>query len=133
MVSVERWHERALVDVITSLMQAYSRVNGPLVTETDPVLACPDRGADMIVAEIKQGYVGGRATHVVRMVMFAPRGERAPRGWHWVQLGHIFRFLDSYLRQQSALGRVDSHDRALAWLSLLHKCELSFSPERAST
>lgn len=151
-----------------------SHVKGPLATETDPALACPDRGADMIVAEIKQGRAQvnpgsrnrhvlaaaltrfgcceaaeaaslvkallqhgraqGAAGHVIRMVLFASRGERAPRGWHWVQLEHVFRFLDGYLRQQqSVLGSVDLHDPALAWLSLLHKCELSFNPERPST
>lgn len=151
-----------------------SHVVGPHVTETDPALACPDSGADMIVAEIKQGRAqvnpGSRnrqvlaaaltrfgcceaaeapglvkallqhgraqdsAGHAIRMVLFASRGERAPRGWHWVHLDHLFRFLEDFLlQQQRVLGSVDLRDPALAWLSLLRKCELTIRPERSST
>lgn len=151
-----------------------SPVKGPVTPEADPALECPDRGADMIVAEIKQGRARvnpgsrnrqvlaaaltrfgccdaaeaaslvkallqhgraqGRAGHIIRMVLFASRGERAPRGWHWVHLEHVFRFLDEYLRQQQpVLGNVDLHDPALAWLSLLRKCELTLHPERPPT
>lgn len=64
------------------------------------------------------------------MVLFASRGERAPPGWHWVHLDHVFRFLDNYLRvERGLLGAVDLKDRALSWLSLLAKCGLSLNAE----
>lgn len=147
------------------------KVHGPVAAVTDPALASPDDRTDMIVAEVKQGKAQvnpgarnrhalaatlarfgccskdeapslvqallqhgraqGESNHVVRMVLFASSGERAPRGWHWVHLDHVFRFLDHYLRtEQSVLGHVDLHDPALAWLSLLHKCQLSLQEER---
>ena len=60
------------------------------------------------------------------MVLFASQGDRAPRGWHWMHLDHVFRFLEAYLRRQGArVSHADLHDPALAWLSLLHKCGLA--------
>lgn len=85
----------------------------------------------MVQALLQHGRAQGESDHVVRMVLFASRGERAPRGWHWVHLDHVFRFLDDYLRKEKiALGHVDLHDPALAWLSLLHKCELTLKAKR---
>lgn len=148
-----------------------SKVMGPVVTETDAALECPDRHTDMIVAEVKQGRAQinpaarnrhalaaalarfgccganeapalvqdllrhgraqGASDHIVRMVLFASRGERAPRGWHWIHLDHVFHFLDDYLRtQREVLGSVDLHDPALSWLSLLHKCDLTLGREK---
>ncbi|HNP64217.1 MAG TPA: hypothetical protein PKH39_09785 [Woeseiaceae bacterium] len=142
------------------------KVHGPMTMQTDPVLECPPDRTDMIVAEVKQGRAQvnpgsrnrdvlaaalvrfgccsseeapgltqallqhgraqGKSEHIVRMVLFASSGARAPRGWHWVHLDHVFQFLDTYLRsEQSVLGHVDLHDPALAWLSLMHKSNLS--------
>ena len=150
------------------------RVSGPVAVHTDPALASPRDGTDMIVAEIKQGRAqvnpGSRnrhvlaaaltrfgccesaaapslvqallqdghakddTGHVIRMVLFASRGERAPQGWHWVHLDHVFRFLDAYLRlERGVLGGVDLRDRALSWLTLLAKCGLSLNPEDPET
>lgn len=142
------------------------KVHGPVSMQTDPVLECPPDQTDMIVAEVKQGRAQinpgsrnrdvlaaalvrfgccsseeasgltqellqhgraqGKSKHVVRMVLFSSSGARAPRGWHWIHLDHVFQFLDTYLRsERSVLGHVDLHDPALAWLSLVHKSNLS--------
>ncbi|HNP35817.1 MAG TPA: hypothetical protein PKK10_08185 [Woeseiaceae bacterium] len=82
-------------------------------------------------ALLQHGRAQGKSEHIVRMVLFASSGARAPHGWHWIHLDHVFRFLDNYLRtEQSVLGHVDLHDPALAWLSLLHKSNLSLNPKR---
>lgn len=82
----------------------------------------------MVHTLLQRGHAQGSGDHTVRMVLFASSGERAPRGWHWVHLDHVFRFLDGYLRrEQSTLGHVDLHDPALAWLTLLHKCHLELT------
>jgi len=88
---------------------------------------CDAAEAPVIVEDLlHHGRAQGVRDHVVRMVLFASRGEQAPRGWHWIHLDHVFRFLDDYLRAQSdVLGSVDLHDPALSWLSLLHKCDLT--------
>lgn len=145
------------------------RIKGLVATNADPTLDCPHDRTDMIVAEVKQGRAKvnpaarkhhvlaaalsrfgccdmveaphivqallrhGRAqgshNHVVRMVLFASSGEHAPRGWHWVQLDHVFLYLDDYLRRdRGGLGKVDLHDPALAWLSLVNKCHLALEP-----
>ncbi|MGB7300099.1 MAG: hypothetical protein WBD34_12315 [Burkholderiaceae bacterium] len=75
---------------------------------------------------LQRGQAENSRGHTVRMVIFASSGERAPRGWHWIHLDHVFRFLDTFLRSESkTLGKVDLHDPALNWLSLLHKCDLT--------
>ena len=85
----------------------------------------------LVQALLQHGRAQGESHHIVRMVLFASSGERAPRGWHWIHLDHVFRFLDDYLRkEQGALGHVDLHDPALAWLSLLRKCDLTLNTER---
>lgn len=91
---------------------------------------CAKREAPSLVRTLLQhGHAQGEQGHVIRMVLFASQGERAPRGWHWVHLDHVFMFLDGYLtREQKTLGHVDLHDPALAWLTLLHKCDLSLHP-----
>ena len=147
------------------------RVSGPIADAVDAALDVPRARTDMIVAEIKQGraqvnpaarnrhalagtlarfgcceereatsvvqallqhgQAEGARGHVIRMVLFAAHGERAPRGWHWVRLDRVFEFLDGYLRrEQHTLGHVDLHDPALAWLALQQKCGLSLSPEK---
>ncbi len=77
---------------------------------------------------LSRGRAQGETGHVIRMVLFASRGERAPGGWHWVHLDHVFRYLEDYLQQeQRVLGGVDLRDPALGWLSLLRKCELTLN------
>lgn len=91
-----------------------------------------DEAPSLVQALLQHGRAQGESDHVIRMVVFASSGERAPRGWHWVHLDQVFRFLDNYLRtEQGVLGHVDLHDPALAWLSLLHKCQLSLHAKRA--
>lgn len=82
---------------------------------------------------IRNGTARTECDHAIRMVIFASQGERAPRGWHWIHLDHVFRFLDDFLRQQhNMLGHVDLHDPALAWLSLMHKCQISLNAPESS-
>ena len=89
---------------------------------------------DMVKTLLQNGRAQGIDDHMVRMVLFASSGERAPRGWHWVHLDHVFRFLDNYLhREQTRLGHVDLHDPALAWLTLLQKCQLALTDKRTPT
>ena len=148
------------------IRNAAGKVRGPMTARPDSALECPHDRTDMIVAEVKQGRAQvnagarnrhvlaaalvrfgccgdeeapslvqallqhgraqGKSEHIVRMVLFASSGARAPRGWHWIHLDHVFRFLDNYLHtEQSVLGHVDLHDPALAWLSLLHKSNLT--------
>jgi len=94
----------------------------------------PHEAPGMVKTLLQHGRAQGVDDHMVRMVLFASSGERAPRGWHWVHLDHVFRFLDDYLRrEQTRLGHVDLHDPALAWLALLHKCQLALTDERTPT
>ena len=88
---------------------------------------CPARKApDLVQTLLQHGQATGDNGHVIRMVLFASQGERAPQGWHWVRLDHVFRFLDEYLRREhKLLGHLDLRDPALAWLSLMRKCGLS--------
>jgi len=90
---------------------------------------CDEREAPALVKQLLQhGEANAAGGHVIRMVLFASHGERAPRGWNWVHLDHVFRFLDGYLKtQHHALGHVDLHDPALAWLNLLRKCQLTLT------
>jgi hypothetical protein len=89
---------------------------------------------NLVKALLQHGRAQGERGHVVRMVLFASRGERAPHGWHWVQLDHVLRFLDGYLRSETdPLGTVDVHDPALAWLSLLQKCDLTLQRKMPAT
>ncbi len=85
----------------------------------------------LVRALLQDGRVLAANGHVIRMVLFASRGDRAPRGWHWVHLDGVVQFLDAFLREDgSALGAVDLHDPALNWLSLLHKCGFSLQHKR---
>jgi hypothetical protein len=132
---------------------------GPVVESVDPMLGCDDPATDMILGEIKQGRAhvnaGSRnlnalaATHMarqlvqrgsvtndaghrIRTVLFASRGDVAPHGWHLMQLGHVFRFLQDYLQTEgSALSATQLLDPALAWLALLKKCDLKLAPVAA--
>ncbi len=86
----------------------------------------------LVQALIQNGRARGDNGHEIRMVLFASRGDRAPRGWHWVHLDHVLLFLDDYLRSAGdAFGGVDLHDPAHGWLTLQHKCGLRLQPERA--
>ncbi len=86
----------------------------------------------LVRALLQHGRAQGESDHVIRMVLFASRGERAPRGWHWVHLDQVFRFLDDYLRaERDVLGTVDLRDPGLSWLSLLHKCGFTLHHERS--
>jgi hypothetical protein len=83
----------------------------------------------LVEALLQDGCARDDTGHVIRMVLFASRGEWAPQGWHWVHLDHVFRFLDDYLRvERGVLSGVDLRDRALSWLSLMAKCGLSLNP-----
>lgn len=85
-----------------------------------------EEAASLVHALLQHGRAQGKSEHIVHMVLFASSGARAPHGWHWIHLDHVFRFLNEYLRaEQSVLGPVDLHDPALAWLSLIHKCNLT--------
>lgn len=90
---------------------------------------CHTAEAPNLVEELLQhGRAQGESQHVIRMVLFASRGESAPRGWHWIHLDHVFRYLDDYLyRHRRVLASVDLRDPALSWLSLLHKCEITLN------
>jgi hypothetical protein len=89
-------------------------------------------GPALVQALLQDGRARGGEGHEIRMVLFASRGDRAPRGWHWVHLDHVLLFLDDYLRSaRDALGGLDLHDHALAWLALQHKCGLQLQPESA--
>lgn len=96
---------------------------------------CSAASAPNVVGRLLQrGKSIGRNGHVVRMVLFASRGERAPRGWHWIHLDHVINYLDRYLRSQGEmLKHADLHDPALAWLSLLGKCGFSLEHRETAT
>lgn len=84
-----------------------------------------DEAHAVVETLLRDGSARAAHGHTVRMVLFASRGERAPSGWHWIHLDQVFRFLDQYLRDAKATLRgVDFRDPALAWLSLLDKCDL---------
>lgn len=104
-----------------------SRTRGMLGAALARFGCCPTRMApDLVRSLLQHGQAQADNGHVIRMVLFASQGERAPNGWHWVHLDHVFRFLDDYLRrEQKVLGHVDLRDPALAWLSLMRKCGLS--------
>lgn len=83
---------------------------------------------------LQNGRARAQAGHVLRMVLFASRGDHAPRGWHWVHIDHVLLYLDKYLREESnRLGGVDLHDPALSWLTLLQKCGLQLQSSRDSS
>ncbi len=85
-----------------------------------------EEATSLVKALLQHGRAQAIGGHIVRMVLFASSGMQAPRGWHWIHLDHVFLFLENFLRtEQNALGHVDLHDPALAWLSLLRKCDLS--------
>lgn len=85
-----------------------------------------DEAPSLVKKLLHRGVAQSRRGHAIRMVLFASHGDRAPKGWHWVHLDHVFQFLDAYLRtEHGVLGTLDLHDPALSWLSLLHKCNLS--------
>jgi len=89
---------------------------------------------DLVQELLQHGRARGESQHVIRMVLFASHGDSAPRGWHWVHLDHVFRYLDDYLhRHQRVLAGVDLRDPALSWLSLLRKCEITLSVEGPSS
>jgi hypothetical protein len=94
---------------------------------------CDAATASKVVRRLLQsGETISSAGHVVRMVLFASRGERAPHGWHWVHLDHVMTYLNRYLQTHGdILKHVDLHDPALSWLSLLNKCELTLGHRRA--
>ena len=78
---------------------------------------------------LRDGRARSAHGHTVRMVLFASHGERAPSGWHWIHLDHVFTFLDAHLRDaKGAMRGVHFSDPALAWLSLLDKCALQIGP-----
>lgn len=90
-----------------------------------------DEASAMVERLVQKGTAQGNHGHVIRMVLFASSGERAPSGWLWIHLDHVFRFLDTQLRsQENTLGHIDLHDPALNWLALLHKCGISLSNEK---
>ncbi|MBK79927.1 MAG: hypothetical protein CMQ43_03285 [Gammaproteobacteria bacterium] len=83
----------------------------------------PEEAPGLVRALLQRGRAQSTLGHSVRMVLFASRGERAPRGWHWVHLDHVIRFADEFLRRgKGRFGHVDEREPALAWLSLLEKC-----------
>ncbi len=70
---------------------------------------------------------------MVRMVLFAERGDRAPRGWHWVHLDRVVSFVDEYLSANwETFAGVDLKDPALSWLALLKKCGFRLVREQDS-
>lgn len=91
----------------------------------------PKESLPLTRALFQTGRAQGLAGHAIRMVLFASRGDRAPRGWHWVRLERVFLFLDDYLRTgEHVLHGVDLHDPVLAWLALQRKCGLALTPEK---
>ncbi len=86
--------------------------------------------ASLVQALLRHGRARCERQHVIRMVLFASHGASAPRGWHWIHLGHVIQYLDDYLRRHCGeLGSVDHRDPALGWLSLLHKCKITLDSE----
>ena len=94
---------------------------------------CSTREApNLVEALLQHGRAQADNGHILRMILFASRGDRAPRGWHWVRLDHVLQFLDTYLTTDGAvLGAVELHDHALGWLSLLQKCGFSLQQEKS--
>ena len=94
---------------------------------------CPaGRATHMARQLVQRGSVTNDAGHRIRMVLFASRGDYAPHGWHLVHLGHVFEFLDRYLRTDGAvLSATQLLDPALGWLALLKKCDLKLAPVAA--
>lgn len=93
-----------------------------------------EEAASLVEALLRRGRARCESQHVIRMVLFASHGASAPRGWHWVHLGHVIHYLDSYLhRHHGELAGVDHHDPALGWLSLLHKCKITLDSEGMSS
>lgn len=91
-----------------------------------------DEAPGLVRKLLHRGYVQSPNGHSIRMVLFASHGDRAPKGWHWVHLDHVFQFLDNYLREEhDVMGLLDLHDPALNWLSLLHKCNLSLQQKES--
>ena len=90
---------------------------------------CPAGSATSMARKlVERGSVISPVGHKIRMVLFASRGDHAPHGWHLIHLGHVFRFLDHYLRTDGeALSATQLLDPALGWLSLLKKCDLKLA------
>jgi hypothetical protein len=118
--------------IIAEIKQGRAQVN-PAAHKQRVVAAaltrfgCCGAGEAAALAEtlLQKGRAQSGQGHVVRMILFASSGGRAPRGWHWIHIDHVFRFLDEYLLSEGRkLGGVDLHDPALAWLRLLHKSGL---------
>jgi hypothetical protein len=96
---------------------------------------CDSVEAPRLVERLLQhGQTHDQNGHQIRMVVFASRGEQAPKGWHWVHLNNVFMFLDRYLRtERQDLEKVELLDPALGWLSLLQKCQLTLESGESTT
>lgn len=119
--------------IVAEVKQGRARVNPATRNQhaLEAALArfgCCDHGSAATVVHglLRRGRASTASGHVVRMVLFASRGDRAPPGWHWIHLDHVLIYLSRYLQEQGhALAHVDLHDPALSWLSLINKCDLT--------
>lgn len=127
--------------IVAEIKQGRARVNS--ATRNPRVLGaaltrfgcCDAVEAPRLVKELlRHGQTLDQNKHQIRMVLFASRGEFAPKGWHWVHLDNVFMFLDRYLRtERQDLETVELLDPALGWLSLLQKCKLSLQSGESTT
>lgn len=126
--------------IVAEIKQGRAQVN-PAATDRRVLAAALTRFGCCSTSEapglvntlIRNGSARTECDHTIRMVIFASHGDRAPRGWHWIHLEHVFRFLDHFLRyERNSLAHADLHDPALAWLSLMHKCQLSLDAAESS-
>ena len=124
--------------IVAEVKQGLARVNPAarnkrtLVAALERFGCCDsDHAPDVVARLLADGSATSPDGHVVRMVLFASRGEGPPRGWHWLHLGHVVTYLSHYMqRREDLLKHADLHDRALNWLSLLQKCNLTVSHKR---
>ncbi len=132
-------HDELTDMIVAEVKQGQARIN-PAASNPRTLEAALTRFGCCLVEEapslvqqlMRHGRAQGSSGHVMRMVLFASRGDHPPHGWHLVHLDHVFHYLDDYLRSnQDMLGVVDLHDPALSWLALLQKCNIELSSEDA--
>ncbi len=120
--------------IVAEVKQGKARVN-PASRKPDVLAAIlsrfgccdPDEATPLAQTLLKHGRALGMHGHVIRMLLFASQGERAPDGWHLIHLGDVWKFLEKFLRQHPKRWQAtDFHDPALAWLAMMGKCQLSF-------
>jgi hypothetical protein len=81
----------------------------------------PDAAPELVESLLRDGHALLPVGHEIRMVVFGSKVDAAA-GYHAVTLGHVFTFLQEYLREHwEVIGHTDNKDPAFGFLVLLEK------------